>query len=129
LNAALGNAGRAVRYADDPAPARPSHRDAITKLAGEIGAGLVEALIILGGNPAYDGPAHLDLATKLASVSKSAHLSLYDDETSRVCRWHVPQAHYLEAWGDARAWDGTVSVVQPLIEPLYSGRSAIELVA
>ncbi|HEX4822992.1 MAG TPA: TAT-variant-translocated molybdopterin oxidoreductase [Candidatus Polarisedimenticolaceae bacterium] len=129
LNAALGNAGAAVRYAPDPAPARPSHSAAAAKLAGEIGAGLVEALLIVGGNPAYDAPGDLDFATKIASVKKSAHLALYDDETSRACRWHVPQAHYLEAWGDARAWDGTVSVVQPLIEPLYGGRSAIELVA
>jgi molybdopterin-containing oxidoreductase family iron-sulfur binding subunit len=129
LNAALGSAGSAVRYAEDPDPARASHRDGIARLAAEIGAGLVDALVVIGGNPAYDAPADLDLATKLASVKQTVRLGLYDDETSRRCRWHLPQAHYLEAWGDARAWDGTASIVQPLIEPLYDGISAVELMA
>jgi molybdopterin-containing oxidoreductase family iron-sulfur binding subunit len=129
LNAALGSAGSAVRYVEDPEPARPSHREAIAKLSAEIGAGVVDAVIVLGGNPAYDAPADLDIATKLASVPNTVRLGLYDDETSHVCRWQLPQAHYLEAWGDARAWDGTASVAQPLIEPLYDGRTAIELVA
>jgi molybdopterin-containing oxidoreductase family iron-sulfur binding subunit len=127
LNAALGNDGAAVWYAEDPDPARPSHREAIGKLAAEMGAGLVDAVVVIGGNPAYDAPGDLDLAAKLAAVKNTVRLGLYDDETSAVCRWHLPQAHYLEAWGDARAWDGTAGIVQPLIEPLYGGRSAIEL--
>jgi molybdopterin-containing oxidoreductase family iron-sulfur binding subunit len=129
LNAALLNVGAAVWYSEDPEPERPSHRDAIAKLAAEMGAGLVDTLVVLGGNPAYDVPADLDFAKKLSGVKATLRLGLYDDETSRLCRWHVPQAHYLEAWGDARGWDGTAGVVQPLIEPLYDGISPIELCA
>ncbi len=129
LNAALQNAGAVVWYSEDPEPQRPSHREAIAKLAGEMGAGIVDTLVVLGGNPAYDVPADLDFAKKLSNVKATVRLGLYDDETSAVCRWHVPQAHYLEAWGDARGWDGTAGMVQPLIEPLYDGTSAIELCA
>jgi MoCo/4Fe-4S cofactor protein with predicted Tat translocation signal len=129
LNAALGNAGAAVWYSEDPDGSRPSHRESIAKLAAEIGAGLVDTVVVLGGNPAFDVPAELDFARKLSRVKTTVRLGLYDDETSAACRWHLPQAHLLEAWGDARGWDGTAGVVQPLIEPLYDGRSAIELVA
>jgi molybdopterin-containing oxidoreductase family iron-sulfur binding subunit len=129
LNAALGNAGAAVWYADEPDTGRLSHREGIARLAGEIAAAAVDTLIVIGGNPAYDAPGDLDFAAKLNSVPNSVRLGLYDDETSAACRWHVPQAHDLEAWGDARAWDGTMGVLQPLIEPLYGGWSAIELIA
>ena len=129
LNAALGNAGAAVWYSEDPEPLRPSHREAIARLSGELGAGLVDTVVVLGGNPAFDVPSDLDFAKKLSGVKTTVRLGLYDDETSAVCRWHVPQAHYLEAWGDARGWDGTAGIVQPLIEPLYDGTSAIELCA
>jgi MoCo/4Fe-4S cofactor protein with predicted Tat translocation signal len=129
LNAALQNVGEAVWYSEDPEPERPSHRDAIAKLAAEMGAGIVDALVVLGGNPAYDVPSDLDFGNKLQKVKATVRLGLYDDETSAVCRWHVPQAHYLEAWGDTRGWDGTAGIVQPLIEPLYDGTSAIELAA
>jgi molybdopterin-containing oxidoreductase family iron-sulfur binding subunit len=129
LNAALDNVGAAIWYSHDPEGPRPSHREAIAKLSAEMGAGLVDTVVVLGGNPAYDVPSDLDFAKKLSAVKATVRLGLYDDETSHVCRWHVPQAHYLEAWGDARGWDGTAGIVQPLIEPLYDGTSAIELTA
>ena len=129
LNAALGNVGAAVWYSDDPEGSRASHGPALAKLASDLGAGLVDTLIVVGGNPAYDAPSDLNFAKKLAGVPTTIRLGLYDDETSAVCTWHVPQAHYLEAWGDTRGWDGTAGVVQPLIEPLYDGISTIELCA
>ena len=129
LNVALGNAGAAVWYSEDPEPDRPSHREAIARLASDLGAGLVDTVVVLGGNPAYDVPADLAFASKLSRACATVRHGLYDDETSKVCQWHLPQAHFLEAWGDARGWDGTAGVVQPLIEPLYDGTSAIELVA
>ena len=86
-------------------------------------------LLILGGNPAFNAPADLDFADALQKVKASAHLSLHDDETSRLCTWHLSRAHYLESWGDARTFDGTASIVQPLIEPLFDGRSAIEVLS
>jgi len=129
LNAALGAAGRTVDYLGEPLPERPSHAEALARLAGRLEAGEIDTLVILGGNPVYTAPAVLDLGRRLAAVPTSIHLSLYRDETSRLCRWHLPAAHFLESWGDGRAWDGTLTTVQPLIRPLYEGRSAIELVA
>jgi Fe-S-cluster-containing dehydrogenase component/anaerobic selenocysteine-containing dehydrogenase len=128
LNAqAAGN--QAVRYAADPDPDRKSHAEAISALVAEINSGACKALLILGGNPVYDAPADLDFAAALKKVDLSLHLSLYQDETSAACTWHLPRAHYLESWGDALSWDGTYSVVQPVIEPLYAGRTPIELLA
>src|SRR5262249_28132186 len=98
-------------------------------LVEDMTAGRVELLLILGGNPAYTAPADVDLATSLAKVPFSVHLGLYNDETSVLCQWHIPEAHELESWGDARAYDGTVSLLQPLIAPLYNGKSAYELLA
>src|SRR4029077_16566173 len=89
----------------------------------------VSTLVIIGGNPVYDAPADLDFAGKLAGVQTSLHLSEYEDETSKKCTWHVPRAHFLEAWGDARTWDGTVSLAQPLIQPLFGGLSPAELLS
>src|SRR5205823_12923335 len=63
------------------------------------------------------------------SVPLRVRLGLYDDETSRLCQWHVPEAHFLETWGDARTFDGTCTIMQPLIAPLYGGRSALEVLA
>ena len=71
----------------------------------------------------------MQFAELLEKVKNTVHLGLYDDETSRLCTWHLSRAHYLESWGDARTYDGTVSIVQPLIEPLFDGRSAIEVLA
>src|SRR5204862_6170859 len=106
----------------DPVVASTSLRE----LVNDMNAGEVEALLIIGGNPALMAPG---FAEALAKVTFRAHLSLYEDETSRLCDWHVPEAHYMETWSDARAFDGTVTIQQPLIAPLYGGKSAHELVA
>lgn len=129
LNVILGNVGETVGYILDAQPERPHHYEAIADLTRQIEGGAVETLVILGGNPAYDAPADLDFSEKLSQVSTSFHLSLYENETSKRCSWYVPRAHHLESWGDAIAYDGTVSMVQPLIAPLYEGMSAIEAVA
>jgi molybdopterin-containing oxidoreductase family iron-sulfur binding subunit len=92
-------------------------------------AGKVDVLLIDSGNPVYTAPADLKFADAMSKVQLRAHLSLYDDETSALCHWQIPEAHFLEAWSDARGFDGTVSIVQPLIAPLYSGRSAHEVLA
>ncbi|MHC4421078.1 MAG: TAT-variant-translocated molybdopterin oxidoreductase [Planctomycetota bacterium] len=127
INEHLGNVGRTVRYTAQPGAVPQAA--SIKALAGEIAAGRVTTLVIIGGNPAYDAPADLDFAAALQTVAASVHLSLYDNETSRLCTWHVPRAHELEAWGDARAWDGTIGIIQPLILPLFGGMSAPELLA
>ena len=91
--------------------------------------GQVDTLLVLGGNPVYTAPADLRFAEQLNKVALRVHLGLYANETSALCHWHIPEAHYLEAWSDARAFDGTASIVQPLIAPLYGGRSAHEVLA
>jgi molybdopterin-containing oxidoreductase family iron-sulfur binding subunit len=89
----------------------------------------VDLLLILGGNPVYNAPVDLHFTERLEKVPLRVHLSLYEDETSRLCHWHVAEAHPLESWSDARAWDGTVTILQPLIAPLYSGKTAHEVLA
>ncbi len=131
INAKLGNVGKTVFYTD-PVDANPINQtESIKELTADINSGKVDLLIILGGNPAYDAPADLDFANVLKSdkVPLRVHLGLYDNETAELCHWHVNQSHELETWGDARAYDGTVSIIQPLIAPLYNGKSALEFVA
>ena len=128
INEALGAPGRTVT-AVAPATDAVAQDAALAGLAREMAAGQVEALAILGGNPAYTAPADLDFERALAKVPFSLHLASHHDETGRACLWQVPLSHELEAWSDARALDGTTSVVQPLIAPLYESRSAHEVVA
>ncbi len=99
----------------------------VAELVSDMREGAVTTLLILGGNPAYAMPVDVDFAGALAAVEHTVHLSGYLDETSRGVNWHLPETHFLEAWGDARAADGTPSVVQPLIAPLQGGRSAVEV--
>jgi MoCo/4Fe-4S cofactor protein with predicted Tat translocation signal len=131
MNAKLGNAGKTIFYTD-PIDANPvSQTESIKDLVDDIHAGKVDLLVVLGGNPAYDAPSDLDFANVLKNgkVPLRVHLGLYQNETAELCQWHINQAHELEAWGDARAYDGTVSIIQPLIAPLYNGKNALEFVA
>ena len=129
MNALLGNVGRTVRYTD-PATADPVlQSESLEELLTDMDDGRVGVLVILGGNPVYNAPADSEFLRHLERVPLRIHLSPYNDETSEYCHWHVPEAHYLEAWGDARAFDGTVSIVQPLISPLYRGKSIYEVLA
>lgn len=138
MNHALGNFGSTVIVTDpithDVIDGRPAAGDpaSLTELVADMRAGRVETLLILGGNPVYSAPYDLDFAGALLELSRrsdafTAHLSMYRDETSERCLWHLPESHYLESWGDARAFNGVASIIQPLISPLYGGRSAIEV--
>jgi molybdopterin-containing oxidoreductase family iron-sulfur binding subunit len=129
MNDALGATGSTVHHTE-PVAARPADQvEEIRTLAAELHAGQVDTLLILGANPAFDAPADLEMEDALTQAGLRIHVGLYQDETSRFCQWHVPQAHALESWGDARSLDGTVSIVQPLILPLYRGRSFHEVLA
>jgi molybdopterin-containing oxidoreductase family iron-sulfur binding subunit len=130
MNAALGNVGKTVTYSE-PLEANPvDQRESLRELVGDLDAGRVELLVMLGGNPVYNTPADLKLDfNRLSKAKLRVHLSSHKDETSEVCHWHVPESHYLESWGDTRASDGTVSIVQPLIEPLYGSKTAHEVLA
>jgi MoCo/4Fe-4S cofactor protein with predicted Tat translocation signal len=130
MNNALGNVGKTVSYADPIEANSVDQTQSLRELVNDIDAGRVELLVIVGGNPVYNTPADLKLNfERLKKVNLRLHLSLYKDETSELCHWHIPEAHYLESWSDTRSYDGTVSIVQPLIEPLYEGKTAHELLA
>lgn len=129
INAALGNTGKTVHYID-PVEVNPADQLAgLKELVGEMQAGKVETLLIAGGNPVYNTPADLKFAEALRKVKVRIRLAEYDDETAAVCHWVLPMAHPLECWGDGRAYDGTVSLMQPLIAPLYEGKQLIEVLA
>ncbi|HJL31505.1 MAG TPA: 4Fe-4S dicluster domain-containing protein, partial [Polyangiaceae bacterium LLY-WYZ-15_(1-7)] len=128
INHALGAIGGGVRIYPPSDPEQPLCLESLQELVAE--ADQVETLLILGGNPAYDAPADLDLAGLLGREGvTSIHLASHRNETSELCTWHVPLAHELETWGDQRAADGTLSIQQPLIAPLFGGRSALEMLA
>src|SRR6202161_1043487 len=129
MNASLGNVGKTVYYTD-PLEANPGNEmESLRDLVTDINAGKVDLLFMLGGNnPVYDAPVDFDFGPALLKVKTRVHSGLYYDETAELCHWHVPAAHFLESWGDARAFDGTVGVIQPLIQPLYDGHTQIEIV-
>ena len=130
MNEALGAVGASVEYIE-PVEARPeNHHASLRVLTDDMAAGEVDTLAILGGNPAYTAPADVPFARHLRDVPTSVHLSLTVDATSRECVWHVPKRHYLETWSDARAFDGTAGIIQPLIGKLFeSCRSPHEVLA
>ncbi len=129
INFALDNVGKTIDYIA-PIESDPANRiNGLRELTADMAGGRVSTLIVVGGNPAYDSPADINFADALDKVKSTIRLGLYEDETSSHCHWHIPEAHPLEAWGDVLAYDGTASIVQPLIAPLYGGKSAIELIS
>jgi MoCo/4Fe-4S cofactor protein with predicted Tat translocation signal len=127
INQALGNIGTTVTITDPVEVAPTNQLESLRKLVTDMNSGSVKALIILGGDPVFDAPADFDFASAFKKVSFRTHLSPYYNETSMLAHWHIPETHYLESWSDVRAYDGTVSIVQPLIAPLYNGRSPHEV--
>jgi molybdopterin-containing oxidoreductase family iron-sulfur binding subunit len=128
LNTSLGNTGKTVSYYETRDAALPSV-SSLASLVSAMKGGAVQTIVILGGNPVFDAPADFDFAGAMAKVPHSIALGHTVDETSAKAEWHIPRAHYLESWGDARAVGGTLSVVQPLILPLFGGRSDVEMLA
>jgi MoCo/4Fe-4S cofactor protein with predicted Tat translocation signal len=137
INAALGNVGTTLYYTESVEAHPVNHLDSLRALCTDIDNGRVDTLLILGVNPVYTAPYDFDFASKVGFDKKSnqkkvrntIHVSSHYDETSERCDWHVAESHYLETWGDARAYDGTLSVIQPLIAPLYRTHSAREVLA
>jgi molybdopterin-containing oxidoreductase family iron-sulfur binding subunit len=120
INSALGSVGTTVTLLDTGAPPASRQADDLARLVQDMNAGAVDALVMIGVNPVYDAPAGLNFRAAMQQVGETIHLGLHVDETARAARWHLPRTHYLEAWGDGRAYDGTLSVIQPLIAPLYA---------
>jgi MoCo/4Fe-4S cofactor protein with predicted Tat translocation signal len=150
INAALGNVGQTVSYTDPVEIDPVEHTQSIKELVDDINAGKVMTLVIFGGNPVYDAPGDVNFKGALQKLLQQAmeieearrdgkgldeqppmvtQLSIYKNDTTDFCTWHIPAAHYLEAWSDARAYDGTATIIQPMIAPLYDGKSAHEIAA
>src|ERR1700722_2353724 len=128
INQALGNVGKTVVYTDTVNPMPSIQGEEIVTLVNDIKAGKVEWLLILNANPVYTAPVDLHFEQAIAGVKTTVHLGSHFDETAVVTEWHINGAHYLESWSDTRAYDGTATVVQPMIDPLYNGKSAHEVI-
>ncbi len=125
INEALGNLGKTLIVSNQPSNPLPSDQFGDFKaLVADLNAGKVDWLVILNANPIYDAPADLNFGSAFGKAKVMAHLGSHYDETGHEAHWHIPAAHYLEYWSDARAYDGTVSIVQPMIDPLYGGHTA-----
>jgi len=128
INEGLGNVGRTVNYIR-PADTTYSDSQGLINLANDMNAGKISTLVMLGTNPVYNALADIDFESALEKVANKIQLSNYFDETSKHVNWHVPQAHFLECWGDTRSFDGTAAVIQPLIAPLFESTSDVEMLA
>ncbi len=129
INSMLGAVGNTVTLFDT-AGVEMARRDSVADLVDDVKSGQTDVLVMIGVNPAYDLAGDSDLLTALEGLGTTIHVGQHVDETATLSSWHVPQTHYLESWGDGRAYDGTLSVVQPLIAPLYSDcKSAIEVLS
>ncbi|MBN1212014.1 MAG: TAT-variant-translocated molybdopterin oxidoreductase [candidate division Zixibacteria bacterium] len=128
LNMALENLTRTINFIPVKYTERPD-RDDLVKLTAQMNEGGITTLILLGGNPVYNAPVDLNFKEALAKVAHTVHISSHVDETSLLTEWHIPRSHYLESWGDTEASDGTLSVSQPMIEPLLGGHPDIEFLA
>jgi MoCo/4Fe-4S cofactor protein with predicted Tat translocation signal len=130
INNALGNQGATVTYQQTPEAVATEQHAALRELVGDIEAGRVQMLVIIGeSNPALSAPADFKFAEAMSKVALRMHSGLFFDETATLCHWHAPAAHFLEGWSDARTFDGTATIVQPLIQPMYGGKSAHEVIA
>ncbi len=127
INEVLSNTNRTVSYSHNP-DMLVSNVKAFSALANAMNAGKVKSLVILGGNPVYQAPADVTFAEGLKKVDFSVHLSSHVDETSKATTWHIPRAHFLESWGDVSGYSGA-GIIQPLIEPLFDGKSDIDVLA
>src|SRR5271169_6131805 len=128
MNAALGAAGNTVVYTDTVQVKPQIQTDALKELVGDMNAGKADLLVILGSNPVYDAPADFEFAKAMDKVPLRVQYGLYQDETYDHVHWHINGTHYLEEWGDGRAFDGTVTITQPLVAPLYNAKSPYEFI-
>jgi Fe-S-cluster-containing dehydrogenase component len=129
MNAALGNVGKTVFYTESVEANQIDQVASLQDLVKDLDSGAVDLLLILGGNPVFTSPVEIGMRDRIQKAKLRIRLGLYDDETSEVCQWHLPETHPLETWSDARAFEGTVTILQPLINALYDGRSAHEVLA
>ncbi len=126
INAALGNVGQTVQVLEG---VEPENTHSLEELVNDLNSGRVETLLIIGQNPVYTAPASMNFQPAMRKARLVVRVGAFFDETSRWAHWHIPEAHYLEAWSDARAFDGTTTIQQPLVEPLYNGKTGSEVLS
>ena len=127
MNVALGNTGKTVFYTA-PLEFQPVDQvESLRELVSAMDAGSVELLLMLGGNPVYNAPSDFEFAQRLRKVKSAIHVGLHHDETSALCDWHVPESHFFEEWSDVRSSDGTLTILQPMIDPLYGSHSQLSV--
>jgi molybdopterin-containing oxidoreductase family iron-sulfur binding subunit len=125
INSKLVNYGITAFAHSTPLNPGPSNQIADLKaLVADLNTGKTDWLIILNANPIYDVPTDLNFSSAFEKAKMTAHLGSHVDETGQNTQWHIPAAHFLESWSDTRTYDGTVSIVQPMIDPLYGGKTA-----
>ncbi|NJL34368.1 MAG: hypothetical protein HC893_11490 [Chloroflexaceae bacterium] len=129
MNEQLGNLGTTVTYVESPLISPTDQMASLRTLTDAMEAGTVNTLLMVGANPVFTAPVDLDFGGKLANVQNVIHMGLYNDETGQLATWHLPEAHFLETWSDVRAFNGVVSIIQPLIAPLFNARNVHELFA
>ncbi|MGD0682194.1 MAG: TAT-variant-translocated molybdopterin oxidoreductase [Terracidiphilus sp.] len=123
INTALNNIWKTVNVRGDLLMSSRQTED-LKSLSADLNAGKVDWLVILNANPIYSAPADLEFASAFEKAKMTVHLGSHEDETGKNSQWQIPAAHFLESWSDASAYDGTVSVIQPMIDPLYGGKTA-----
>jgi molybdopterin-containing oxidoreductase family iron-sulfur binding subunit len=128
INQALGNVGKTVVYTETVNPMPTVQIDEMKQLVDDLNAGKVDWLVMFDTNPIYSAPVDLNFEKAMGRAKTVAYLSPYLDETAQICDWHINGNHYLESWSDVRAYDGTVSIVQPMIDPLYAGKTAHHII-
>tara|TARA_B100000029_G_scaffold505920_1_gene587647 strand:- start:146607 stop:149624 length:3018 start_codon:yes stop_codon:yes gene_type:complete len=129
MNEALGNIGNTILYTESVEAFPENQGESVNQLVNDMEDKAVDLLVIIGKNPVYSAPADLNFAEAMEKVGLRIHAGLHNDETGELSHWHIPLTHSLESWGDARSYDGTVTIVQPLIAPLYRGKSEYEIIS
>ncbi len=129
LNEKLGNHGKTVTFTKLVDEDREPALDAIKSLADQAKSGAIKSLLVLGGNPVFGAPMSVGLAEAVQSVGNSIHFTSHRNETTVCCKWALNSAHQLETWSDGWAYDGSVCIGQPLILPLWGGRSDVEVLS
>jgi MoCo/4Fe-4S cofactor protein with predicted Tat translocation signal len=127
INQVLENNGKTVTFTPSLEPKPADQWADLQSLTQDLNSGQVDLLLVLGGNPVYTAPQELNLRGAIQKAKMRVRLGQYTDDTSEVCQWVIPEAHPFETWSDAPAYDGTVTIMQPLISPLYGGKSAHEM--
>jgi molybdopterin-containing oxidoreductase family iron-sulfur binding subunit len=129
MNEALGNFGQTVRLLPSPLFEAGEESDGLGALMRALDAGEVASLVVVGGDPAYTAPVDADFESRLRAVPTTAFVGLHENRTARASHWFIPEAHFLESWNDARAFDGSASISQPLIRPMFEGKTASQVLA